>query len=150
MHSELGEVRIALLNSITGPHVRVVLAEWFNVFLEQCVLLSGRAALELRDVVHVRPAEDEEATQESHEPALSLIVEAIGLVPLGELADVLVGELGLVTWLEAVPRKVRIDILLWQVREGGVGTLVRVRILESGHSTGGAHHGCVAHHSLSG
>ena len=149
MHGKLGEVGIALLNSITGPQVRVVLAEWLDVILEQCVLLSGRAALELRDVVHVRPAEDGEATQESDEPALSLIVEAIGLVPIGELADVLVGKLGLIAWLEAVPRKLRIDVLLWQVRKGRVGTLVRVRILEPGHSTGSAHRSCIAHHSLS-
>ena len=135
MLSKLSEVGVALLNSILGPQVGVILIEWLHVFLEQCILLSRRASLELLDVIHVRPAEDEEATEESNEPSLSLIIEAIRLVPVGELSNVLVRVLSLVSWLQALARKLRVHILLWKIGKSTVGTLVRVRILKSIHPT---------------
>ena len=135
MLSKLSEVGVALLNSILGPQVGVILIEWLHVFLEQCILLSRRASLELLDVIHVGPAENEEATEESNEPSFSLIIEAIRLVPVGELSNVLVRVLSLVSWLQALARKLRVDILLWKIGKSTVGTLVRVRILKSIHPT---------------
>ena len=61
---------------------------------------TGFPALLLLDVVHVRVAEEELSEEEKKEVSLRCVVVSVGLVPLGELASLLVGQRSCIASLE--------------------------------------------------
>lgn len=136
MNCKLAPVGIALLNSVTSPQVSVVLLEWLDVILKQIVLLSLLASFKLLDIVNVGPPHNCKATQEEGQPAVALIIEAVGLVPIREYANILVSVVSLITGLEALARQLGVDILLRNICQRRVCSLVRVRIIEHVHATG--------------
>lgn len=135
VNGELGQVGIALLNSLTSPQVSVGLAKWLDIILKQRVLLSLLASLKLLDVVHVGPSHDRKSRQQEDQPAIALVVEAIGLPPVWEYANILVSIVRLVSGLQAVTRELGVDILLRNIRKCRVSASMRVRVLKRAVTT---------------
>eukprot|EP00355_Strombidium_rassoulzadegani_P003003 CAMPEP_0168612782 /NCGR_PEP_ID=MMETSP0449_2-20121227/3100_1 /TAXON_ID=1082188 /ORGANISM="Strombidium rassoulzadegani, Strain ras09" /LENGTH=173 /DNA_ID=CAMNT_0008653369 /DNA_START=52 /DNA_END=569 /DNA_ORIENTATION=- len=126
---ELGVVDVALLDSI--GHVAVLqlcLVGLVIVSLEH-VLLPRLSALQHLDVVEVGVAKEEEATQERGQPAMAIVVEQVGLVPVRELAHVLVGVVCQIALL-GISRNLGVEVLLGNIEVGGVGALESARVVE--------------------
>ena len=132
---ELRPVRVLLVNSILSPLVGRIVVPVLNVITVQAEDLARSSALGLLDIVHVHSAEYEEATEEEHEPAVTLIVEAVRLVPLGELPNILMRELRLFARLLAGSLELGVHVLLRNVDVSRVGAGVRVRVVEAVHSS---------------
>ena len=94
----LDKVLIAFLDLLEAPSEFEVGVKWLHVVLKQWVLLPRLATLELLDVIHVRVSAVHEADEYEREPAFSLIVHAVRLVPIWELPNVLVSVRSFVTF----------------------------------------------------
>ena len=95
---ELSEVWITLFDLSHAPLILSILLD-FGLAVA-LVNESTLAALSLLDVSKVAVAIESKDTQEQHEVAVSIVVEHVWLVPVWELAHILMGEWGLIAWLE--------------------------------------------------
>ena len=86
---ELGVVAVSLLDSLVYVVEVLLLRVAFNALPLQRVSFSRFATFDLLDISKVRVASDCEPTQDKSKPAMSVVVESIGLVPLGELSNIL-------------------------------------------------------------
>ena len=92
--SELLVFGVASGESLSSEHALTdFLADGGQIAVEGS---PGAAALLLADVIRVGPAGDHHAAEEQGQVPIAVVVERVGLVPVGELASVLVGERRLV------------------------------------------------------
>ena len=127
---ELRKIWIVFLEPILYPLVLEVLIPSLESLLVEWVDLSSLPALGLLDVSHVRPAEHEEPSEDGCEPAVALVVEPVWLVPIWEFSNVLVRVWSFVPWL-LVSSDVWVNILLRDIKQRGVSSCVRVRVVKS-------------------
>ena len=88
---ELGEVSVASFASVGEETHTEGLRVGLGIGSVEHEDLSRLSSLSLGDIVEVSIATNRESEESSHKPPMALIVHSVGLVPVWELSNVLVG-----------------------------------------------------------
>lgn len=99
-NEELREFGIASLDSLLSV---LLLSELCGSQVSSLEDLSCLASLLFLDIVKVGVAKETENAEGQQEVAFALIVEGVGLVPVGKHSFILVGQRGAVALVESVP-----------------------------------------------
>ena len=88
---ELGPVGIVLFQSLASPSTFEVTVPSLKIVSVHSINLSACSSLGFLDIVGVKVSEGSETSKEKGEPSLTLVIESVGLVPIGELPNILMG-----------------------------------------------------------
>ena len=86
---ELGVVAVSFLDSLVYVVEILLLRVALHALPLQRVSFSRLATFGLLDIAEVRVASDCKPTQDKSKPTVPIVVKSIGLVPLGELPNIL-------------------------------------------------------------
>ena len=105
---ELGEIWISFLNLPNAPAVLIL---FLSLSLEvTSVNKASPSSFSLLDICKITVSEEGETSQEEKQVPISIVVIHVWLVPVWELASILMGNWGLITRLEISrdPRQIKI------------------------------------------
>ena len=118
---ELGEIWIPFLNLPNAPAVLIL---FLSLSLEvTSVNKAGLSSFSLLDICEITVSEGGETSQEEKQIPISIVVIHVWLVPVWELASILMGNWGLITRLEISrdPRQIKI-IQYWSLVTYSIST----------------------------
>ena len=118
---ELGEIWISFLNLPNAPAVLIL---FLSLSLEvTSVNKASLSSFSLLDICEITVSEEGETSQEEKQVPISIVVIHVWLVPVWELASILMGNWGLITRLEISrdPRQIKI-IQYWSLVTYSIST----------------------------